>query len=240
MQLPHRPKGDFHDSIVYVDESGDHNMKGNWGQYPVFVLSFCVFEKRCYAEDATTAIQKLKFRYFGHDVVHLHERDIRKEKGPYRVLQDSSVRKAFMDDINQVIDTAQFRLISCVIRKDRLKAKAQGDNNPYDLAMALGMRRVALDHLGIHARSATLHVVFERRGKREDNGLELEFRRFVDGLPIEIVFANKGNYCGLEIADLVSRPIGRYVLNPNQPNRAFDVLKTKFVPEFGLKIFPEL
>jgi len=42
------------------------------------------------------------------------------------------------------------------------------------------------------------HIVFEQRGKKEDNELELEFRRICDGdsyidkhLGFEIIFANK-------------------------------------------------
>jgi len=37
----------------------------------------------------------------------------------------------------------------------------------------------------------------------------------------------KANLLGLQLADLIARPIGRHVLNPNQPNRAFDILSSK-------------
>ena len=55
---------------------------------------------------------------------------------------------------------------------------------------------------------------------------------------------------GLQLADLVARPIGLHVLRPDQTNRAFEVLKHKFFcaggreklgenyEEWGLKIFP--
>lgn len=79
-------------------------------------------------------------------------------------------------------------------------------------------------------------MIFERRGKREDNELELEFRRMCGGanrmgvqLPFEIVFATKQvNSTGLQLADLVARPIGMSVLRAGQENRAFEVLKRKF------------
>lgn len=78
--------------------------------------------------------------------------------------------------------------------------------------------------------------MFESRGKREDKDLELEFRRICDGandkhrrLPFEIIFADKRtNSTGLQIADLVARPIGLHVIKPSQANRAFDVIRTKF------------
>jgi hypothetical protein len=55
---------------------------------------------------------------------------------------------------------------------------------------------------------------------------------------------------GLQLADLVARPIGLHVLLRGQTNRAFDILKQKFFcaggrekvgenyEEWGLKIFP--
>jgi hypothetical protein len=57
---------------------------------------------------------------------------------------------------------------------------------------------------------------------------------------------------GLQLADLVARPIGLHVLRRDQSNRAFDLLKSKFYcaggrekvgenyEEWGLKIFPSL
>ena len=95
-------------------------------------------------------------------------------------------------------------------------------------------------------------VVVEKRGKNEDDDLELEFRRICDGanykgekLNFEIVFADKkSNSAGLQLADLVARPIGLSVLRPEQPNRAFDAVKPKLLAKngriegWGLKCFP--
>lgn len=55
----------------------------------------------------------------------------------------------------------------------------------------------------------------------------------------------EANHCGLQLADLIARPIGNKVLHPDQPNRAYDLLEPKFrrsekgvVEGFGLKCFP--
>lgn len=54
----------------------------------------------------------------------------------------------------------------------------------------------------------------------------------------------------MQLADLVARPIGLSTLRPNQPNRAFDILKRKFYCDggrqavgsgyegVGMKVFP--
>ena len=65
-------------------------------------------------------------------------------------------------------------------------------------------------------------VIFESRGAKEDDQLELEFRRVCAGanyngleLPFKAVFASKQtNSGGLQLADLVARPIGRHGPRP--------------------------
>ena len=81
----------------------------------------------------------------------------------------------------------------------------------------------------------------------------LEFRRVCDGAnrskrpyPLRIVIADKKtNSEGLQLADLTARPAGLSVLRPEQPNRAWDVLKAKLfsgqhncVAGNGMKVFP--
>jgi hypothetical protein len=35
------------------------------------------------------------------------------------------------------------------------------------------------------------------------------------------------NSAGLQLADLIARPIGLHHLRPNQPNRAFEIIQSK-------------
>ncbi len=88
-------------------------------------------------------------------------------------------------------------------------------------------------------------IVVEQRGKKEDEELELEFIGICDRknlenkrFTFEIIMANKmSNSAGLQLADLVARPIGLSVLRPFQTNRAFETIKEK-VEDVGLKIYP--
>jgi hypothetical protein len=239
---------EFHSHIAYVDESGDHGPISP--DYPVFVLAFCLFEKRAYAAEVTTALQRLKFEFFGHDSVTLHETDIRKARPPFDLLQVPGVRQTFMERLNEVIAGAEFTIVAAAIRKDVLGERYAWPMNPYLLALEFGLERICR-HLEISAETAPFHCVFESRGRKEDRDLRTAFGAWREEnllgcrLPIEIEFASKrGNYCGLELADLVARPIGLHVLRPLQPNRAFDLLKPKLrrspsgrVDGWGLKIF---
>lgn len=225
--------------VVYVDESGDHGLEGTDMQYPVFVLAFCVFHKAYYVSHVVSSIETFKFKHFGHDLVVLHETDIRKERGSFR-FSSRPHKNAFLDELTGIIEAENFILISCVIDKVRLRERSE---NPYHLA--LGFCLETLYELMQEKRQDDLptHVVVECRGKKEDAALELAFRRVCAGenkfskpLPFEVVFADKKtNSSGLQLADLVARPIGLSVIRPGQTNRAFDVLRKKFFCSGGRK-----
>ena len=242
---------DFSDFIIYVDESGDHGLVTIDREYPVFVLAFCVFNKTVYGEECVPHLQRLKFKHFGHDMVVFHEREIRKALGDFVFLVNPKSRKEFMDDVTGLVETAKFTVIASAINKLRLQEQYVYPKNPYDLALAFCLERLRyfLQESGDSGRTA--HVVFESRGTREDRDLELVFRRVCGGasyagaLPFEPVFVPKQvNCCGLQIADLIARPIGRHVLDPGQPNRAYSIIESKFrrrngrIEGAGLKIFP--
>ena len=121
---PVRTQGDY---VVYVDESGDHGLESIDPNYPVFVLAFVVFHKRHYAQSVVAAVEAFKFKHFGHDVVVLHETDIRKEKGAFK-FESRAEKHAFIDELTGIIDASNFILISCVIDKRRLRERG---SNPY-------------------------------------------------------------------------------------------------------------
>jgi len=240
------------DYIVYVDESGDHGLRNINPEFPVFVLSFCIFNKRTYSGQIVPALMDFKFTHFGHDMVVLHEHDIRKQKGAFGILRNRDVRESFMTGINEFITNAQFTLIAVVIDKQKLIKKYKFPSNPYEIAMQFGLERTLSFFSEQQQCGNKTHVVFERRGNDEDRDLELEFRRVCAGsnfrgqaLQFDIQFASKRvNSCGLQLADLTARPIGLSVMRPDQPNRAFEILKQKLyrknsrIEGWGLKIFP--
>lgn len=231
----------FSDYVVYVDESGDHSLASIDPGYPVFVLALCVFHKRHYSETIISAVEKLKFNYFGHDSVVLHENEISKQKGAFAFLSHRPTRIEFMERLNSIMDTSNFILIACVVDKTRLSRGQGASSNPYHIA--LGICLEALHGFLTEKGQVNLqtHVVVECRGKKEDSELELEFRRIRDGsspgsqrLPFEIVFADKKtNLTGLQLADLVARPVGVNYLRPTQANQAFELLKRKFYCDGG-------
>lgn len=243
----------FSDYLVFVDESGDHGLETIDPGYPMFVLAFCVLRKEDYVAKLTPALQRFKMKHFGHDDVILHEKDIRKDLGAFAFLKTKEKKRAFIDELTAIVAAIPFTLICSVIRKDHLRARYVHPGNPYHIALGFGLERVFYCLRDKGAVSGKTHVMVEKRGKREDSELELEFRRVCDGgnykneqLPFDIAFVDKkSNSAGLQIADLVARPVGMSILRPEQNNRAFEVLRTKFhasgtgkLNGWGLKCFP--
>ena len=193
----------------------------------------------------------LKFETFGHDMVILHERDIRKQTGAFSGMNHPEV---FIDRLTEIIKETDVTLISVVIDKNSLKERYCYPREPYTLALQYGLEKL-YDFLSAEGEEdKCLHVVFESRGKKEDKELEKSFRSVCGGenrvgrryFFEPVIVSKKVNSNGLQLADLTARPIGLYVFRPEQKNRTFPILKEKFwkgalgmtINENGLNIFP--
>lgn len=242
----------FADYVVFADESGSPVLDNPDPTFPVFVLNCIFVEKQIYADAIVPALQRLKFDFVGHDQLILHERDIRRQQNGFAFLQVDPVRRAeFIDRINEVVTNADVTLVAAIIDKIRLAQRYANPWSPYDIALHLCMETLLGRLVALGQTGRLVHVVFEGRGKREDRELELAFRRIASNqanwgykqsdftqLQWEPLFVDKrSNSSGLQLADLMARPIGLKVLRPLQPNRAFEILQPK-LRHGGLKPFP--
>lgn len=242
----------YGDYLIFVDESGDHNLGGSIDpHYPVFVLVFCVFEKQHYLQQVVPQMQTLKMMLWGHDQVVFHEREIRKKVGSFQILQQKpELFPWFMESLNTLIQNLPFMVIAVVIQKNKLVEKYSNPINPYEIALRFGMERIHDDFLSKNQQNKIIPIVVESRGKTEDEQLKSEFLRICNndnqwGYPTvdfktiryQHVFSHKQtNSSGLQLADLMARPIGLHVMDPKQPNRAYDVIQPKI--KFPIKHFP--
>lgn len=242
----------FSDYIVFADESGSPVLEDPDPTFPIFALACVLVEKRTYTDFVVPSLQRLKFDFVGHDQLILHERDVRRQQNGFAFLQvDAALREAFLERVNQVVVLADVTLAAAVIDKVKHAQKYSDPWSPYDVALHFCMETLLGRLLKLGQRGRLVHVVFECRGKREDRELELAFRRIVSNqanwgyrspdftlLQWEPLFVDKrSNSSGLQLADLMARPVGLKVLRPGQENRAFDVLKPKLL-HGGLKPFP--
>ncbi len=251
---------EFSDYIVFVDESGDHGLTKIDPDFSVFALAFCIIKKSDYLRLVVPAIQRFKFEYWGHDGIILHEHELRKSAGDFAFLRvNQELRAAFMNKLSGIMQEAPIKIIASVIDKEKLQKKYADPWNPYELALQFCMERALSLLFNADQRDRLVHVVFEGRGRKEDNELELVFRRICDNnskltrpsarrvgrrgftpsfseIGFEPKFLPKSvNSSGLQLADLVARPIALKTLRPDQPNRAYEIITGKL---FAKKVFP--
>ena len=241
---------EFSDYIVYADESGDHGLVRIDPEYPVFALAFCVIQKSEYIDSVVPSVQRFKFDFWGHDSVILHSHDIRKRTGDFTLLlTDPNLRYQFFERLNKLIQVSPISIFASVIDKLHLKEKYKNPWNPYQIALLFCMERILGLLLKEGQSGKIVHIVFESRGRKEDEELKTAFRQVCNNksnlhhqnndfqkIYFNPLFLRKTtNSTGLQLADLMARPIALNYLKPGQPNRAFEIVKTKLR---GLKLFP--
>lgn len=227
----------YSDFIVFVDESGDHGLVSIDPNYPLFVLAFCLMKKEDYRLRLVPRLLELKMDHFGHDGVILHEKDIRKGEGDFSLLNSLDRKETFMKKLSHIISEIPFFISYHVIDK-RALTQSETPGHPYHLALEQCLLEI---HRFLQKEKADQHptmLLFEQRGKKEDGELKEEFKRIRrewikerKGCPFEMVLVDKkANHLGLQLADLVVRPLGLSFLRPDQNNRTFEILGKKHIP----------
>ncbi len=239
--------------IAFLDECGDHSLTKIDKDFPLFVLSLLLVERTEYVGTILPRVNQLKLRYWDHEGVNLHSRDIRKAEGPFRILLNSSLRKQFMEKLSSLMQALPYELFVVGIRKDRLCRQYVQAANPYELALTFAMERLV--HFMEHRSQPTLSLIAEARGRNEDNALKAVFydittrgTNYIDGnrfqkfaFPLEFHDKRK-NIVGIQLADLCAHPSARHILKPDQPNQAYDIVKEHIYEGGGRvrgwKVFP--
>src|SRR4028118_2197671 len=133
----------FSEYIVFADESGDHGLFSIDPEFPVFSLVFCIFEKAVYQNEVEPAVRAFKFKWFGHDAVVLHEREIRKQLPPFDFLRGSpAAREEFFRDLGALMERINMQVYASVIEKEKHRARYVQPWNPYEIAMHFCMEKL--------------------------------------------------------------------------------------------------
>ncbi|MBL0717682.1 MAG: DUF3800 domain-containing protein [Alphaproteobacteria bacterium] len=205
--------------IIFVDESGDHSLSKINPEFPIFNLVFVVFEQNHYCNVVLPKFNLLKLKYFNSTNVIFHEREIRKSLNNFTILKNSVVRNNFINDVDTFLKNISFEIITINFLKEK---NAREEVNIYSKCMevALPIIQKFLEK-NSSLENKTL-ITFEGRGKQEDRSLELEFLRETkdyqyNNLNIDII-TKQSNSTGLQIADLIARPIANEILNSKKIN----------------------
>ena len=260
------------DYVMFVDENGNsditNTLKNITQRIPIdindkyFTVTGCIFTKKEYAK-ARNELNKLKNKYWENGCfeykdsvqkVCLHSREIRRRTGAFDIKKIDYA--GFMNDLSDLIARLNYKIISVSIDKENYLLKRY-QFNIYNTAMCFLLQR----YIYVMPNNKKGIVMLEARGKDEDYILLNEmkhiiFERGIKNISAQelqnkitgIYFNPKWNkeyndtFLGIEIADLSSYPIHKFIRNNNK-DKAFEVLENKIdkFPNYinkGIKIFP--
>ena len=236
--------------LLFIDESGTHDMQNVDPKWPVFVLVGLLVGEKYYATTFVRRVRNLKRRYDLSTDAVLHSREIRRWEGPFTFLADASARERFYADVNQLIRGLRMTLYAVAIDKRALRRRFLVRISPYDISLSQLLNLVC-GPPGTPSswRPKIARIVAESRGKAEDKQLQAEYQGFGKmGLssygaagvrhrqprtvhrvfPRRVDFLKKSRVvAGLEVADLVAYPIAQAVVMDRWDGPAYSVLSEK-------------
>ena len=209
--------------LVFVDESGNHNL--NYlnvnDPYSVFVLGAVMFEEEEY-EKFDRAFKALKYELFGTEDFILHTVEITRPSRSKNVLNrkfdDPAFRQTFYSAIDNLVSKYEFQVIVSIIKKTDFKEKeGLSSKDPYIYSFYS-----LIDKIIFNCNGRTCKIYPEKRSYKDDIQLKSEFlgiqasgtKRFkgsvVDKTVEEFTLKDKkANISGMQFIDLLVTPIGR-------------------------------
>jgi hypothetical protein len=207
--------------ILYLDESGDHNLISIDRQYPVFVLGGVLIDSSS-AREIHNRICDFKERLFGRGLVIQHTADISRNRGGFECLVDTHLRERFYKELNTLMESMEYSVVACAVRKCIYPPPDCASHDLYLICLEILLERLC-EYV---ARTQTEAVIVaESRGPTLDKRLRsawcslrthgtqhLSEERVQRSVHALILRPKEWNMAGLQLADLVVGPIGRFVL----------------------------
>jgi hypothetical protein len=224
--------------VLYLDESGDHNLSVIDPQYPLFVLGGIIVDQHYAEGELERGVRAFKRELFGREDIILHTADITRNRLGFERMIEPEFREQFYQKLNALMRRLQYQVVACVIRKDEhLRAYGVAALDPYLMSLDVLVERFCMEIGDVPGGGI---IVAERRGPTLDHQLELAWlnlkvqgTRYVQAKAIErrVLGLNirdkTDNLAALQLADLVVTPIGRYVLG-KIIKEDFEIVQSKF------------
>lgn len=242
--------------VLFLDESGDHNLSVIDPSYPLFVLGGVIMDSD-YARDVLTPrMAEFKRQLFGRDDFILHTADITRNRHGFERLKDTGFRLEFYQRLNALMRELEYRVVACAIRKDEHLARyGMAALDPYLMSLDILVERFCMDVGDLEDGGV---IVAERRGPTLDHELELAWlnlkiqgTRFMQARQVERriqslnLKSKASNSAGLQLADLVVTPIGRKVLG-KPVKEDYEIVESRFrrspggrIEGYGLVVLPK-
>jgi hypothetical protein len=210
--------------LLFIDESGDHNLSKVDVNYPIFSLGGLCISETAYKK-LSEIVDSLKIKYYGADDVILHSSELKRPKDrrsdPRNIfLLDPSKRADFYSELDKtIIESQDFSLAACFIHKQLHVDYYSQPADPYHFSFENIINR-ALWHIG----DANIEIVAEKRGPELDAALYAEYERLravgtkfhsrekINSQTSLVCAGKSENINGLQIIDLILSALTRHHL----------------------------
>ena len=223
--------------VLFLDESGDHNLSLIDSSYPIFVLGGVIVDKDYAEGPLTDAFEDFKRRMFGRADIVLHTADIARNRNGFERLQTPEIRAHFYDNLNALMRELNCSVVACAIHKyDYVRRYGTNAIDPYLLGLRV-MVELFCEDVGSEGNGGS--IVAEKRGERLDldvldtwdilrtrGSLYAEADVIRDRIQALELRDKQENIAGLQLADLVVSPIGRHSLG-KQSREDWQIVRQK-------------
>lgn len=159
--------------ILFLDESGDHNLTNIDRNHPLFVLAGCIMDEKYYKSILIPELLDFKKKIFDKKDIILHYVDYTRNQNGFERMVDKKFREEFYRGLNNIIKIADFYLVASIIDKTKhVKRYGMLAMDPYILSLEIIIERFILSLNKTGERGL---VIAESRGAQLDNELELAF-----------------------------------------------------------------
>jgi hypothetical protein len=244
--------------ILFIDETGDHDLVNIDRKYPIFGLLGIIFDYDYYMSNVQHEADSLKINFLGTSDVILHTLEIVRSKNSFVFCDDPNRRVPFYKAIDALLDKLDYTILFAVINKKDYVRAYTNRFDTYILTLEFIVERfyLYLKDLSYKGINAAGEIIAESRDDKLDKLINNEYNRIlINGTdyikPSEIqgkiknfeINKKKENVVGLQVADLVANQLGRSHLGLqrywgfNLENKIRKGPSGK-ASGYGIKIFP--
>lgn len=213
-------------------------------------------DSSCLNNVLVPGLAKMKKELFKTDNIILHFCDYTRNQNGFEMMSDKSFREKFYGRLNNLIKETDFRLIACIVDKNKHLEHYRNAMDPYLLSLEIVLERFIMF---LNSNNEQGIVIAESRNTQLDNQLNLSFldlkirgTRFLTPTEVSKAISDfkfkkkEENIAGLQLIDSVITPIGRRYLNKRNHYIDYELIKAKYHRHkcgkyngYGLVIFPK-
>src|SRR5215204_738911 len=98
--------------VLFLDESGDHNLSVIDPQYPMFVLGGVIMDKDYAEGELTDELNELKQELFGRNDIILHTADITRNQNGFERMKELAFREKFYTKLNSLMGQWRYTVVA--------------------------------------------------------------------------------------------------------------------------------